>query len=791
MQRAYVRGLLGNDQESLADCEWLLRISPGNDEALRQKGHTLLSSGKIDEAITIFNLIKDEKSKNESILATALAYHRTQDYGEVINLLADRLDTSEHSRQQAILADLLLLAYHFTGDQKQASELVAKLDAKRPDDPEILVVTARQQFRFERRDDAFERYRKAISQAEPGNRMLRITLELANAFYESGKWAEAAELYSEVVAQDVDDYLTRRYLNSLYNSGKRDKAFEVARKLRNDGDAIPFVSELEANILNVLGDYENALHLFEQLARLEPKKVTHRFSIVEMQQKLENFEAARVTVETINFEDIKDDVDALIHTAYLRQELGIGGELPFAYRARQVGIREGEIHRAYMQLFLRRTDKDDADLTAIEAEADHFVELKNRRGEITTYHIINGDEYDLTKGEIPLTDARAKKLLGKKPGDVVVFNEGTPTEARYEVSEVKTKYVYAFQESIKKHNEWFGGDKFDGLMVMDVADGDFSSLFKFADLQKDHHQFIADKFREGNFPLATLARLSEKNLFEMWFSVTESSGLKIVASSGQIEQFEKETDTIKKNQGLVIDLSGFLTLRFLGLLDKLPVAFTRLVSTQSVNETLKEWQAGFDETAPFSTVWEDTGNSVHRQLTPEEVEYRREFINEIVSFVEQHVEILPATKVLTIPSEKFDECYAAFGASFTSVLLANEHNLPLYLDDFQLGLIGKSLGWELDEVSVQAILLKFKNKGLISQVEHWKALKKLIVANYAYISVDANALWWMCRDERKRATPAIQKILLTRSRTVVQRRRGCKSWRRIYPPCVLRGERRG
>ena len=466
-------------------------------------------------------------------------------------------------------------------------------------------------------------------------------------------------------------------------------------------------------------------------------------------------------LESINFDEIENDADALVQAAFMRQELNMGGDLPFAYQARSVGIKDKEAHRNYIRLFLERSDKESEELNVAQVEIDHFVELKNKRGEITTYHIVDQDDYDLTKGEIPVTDARATKLLGLKTKDVVVFDEGEPTEIRYEITDVKHKYVYAFQESIKKYNEWFGGGGFDGLMVMNVGDGDFSSLFKLVASQRKQGRLITDEFREGQLPLATLARMNGKSLFEIWFSVVKSSGLKIIASSGRFEQLEKEIETVKNHKEIVVDSSALLTLRFLGLLNELPRAFSRLLMTKAVDGNLRQWRAEFDAIAPFSVIWEDTGEKYHRRLTNEEVESRREFIDEIVLFVDRHAEILPATKVLTIPGENLDEYYSAFGAGFTSVLLADEHNLPLYLDDFQLGQIGKSLGWEINEVSVQAVLMKFKKLGLISQVDYWNALKKLLLANYAYISIDSNALWWMCEDEEKRATPAIQKILST------------------------------
>ncbi len=763
LQRAYLRSLMDKDAESLSDCEWMLRISPGNDEALRQKGHTLLFSGKTDEALQCFNRIEDEKSKDEAILSTAMAYGRIRNHRAVIDLIADKLDTSVQSRQQTLMTDMLLAAYHFEGDAKRANEIVAELDAARSGDPEILVVTARQQFRAGQQNEALERYLKAISLAEPGNQKLRINLEAADAFYESGKWAEAAQIYAENVNQSENNALTRRYLTALYNSGARDKAFELAKNLRGAGGAaIPFVSEIEAGVLLVLEDYENALSLFEQLALIEPEKVNHRFSIIETLQKLERSEEAKEALEKIRFDEIKTDAVALVRAADLRQQLGIGGDLAFAYQARLLEINDKEIHHAYIQLFMNHTERESGDLDVAGIEVDYFVELKNKRGEITTYHLVDREDYDLTKGEIPLTDPRAVKLLRLKTGNKVVFDEGAPNEVSYEISLVQNKYVHAFQESIKKYNEWFGGSGggFDGLMVMDVADGDVSSLLRLMDSQKERGEMLTGKFREGHFPLARMARLSGKSLFETWFSMIESNGLKIVASSGEFRQFEKEIETVKKNKELVIDLSGLLTLQFLGLLDKLPVAFSRLTMSKSVRGTVLLWESEFDKANSFSTVWEDTGKSFHRQLSAEEIENRREFINQIVLFVERHVEVFSATKVLTISSEKLEEYHEAFGTCVTSMLLADELQLPVYLDDFQLGLIGKSLGWEIDSVSVQAVLLKFKNLGLISQIEYWTALKNLILANYAYISIDADALWWMCRDEGKKASAAMQKILL-------------------------------
>jgi nucleoside phosphorylase/tetratricopeptide (TPR) repeat protein len=758
LQRAYIRDLLGETADSLTDCEWLLRIRPEDDEVLRQKGQTLLSSGKTKGALEIFNQLKDEKSKDEVRLAMALAYARTKNFVKVIDLLEEVSDISDYSRKQTILIDLLLSAFDSLGEIEKANDLVSRLDKERPNDSEILTITARHFYRAQKSDEAFDRYKKAISKATDENQLLRISIELADAYYESEKWESAAKLYSGKVDETLDNLHTRKFVASLYNSGARDKAFEIVKSLRNDGNAIAFYSEIEAEILIVLGDYKAALDLFEQIAKLEPQKLSHHFSEIELHHRLKNNEAAINILQKIKFDDIKGDVESLIKVAYWRQQLGMENDLLYAYQARRIGINDKTIHQAYMSLFMSHTKKTSGDLDIESINIDHSVYLENKRGEKIIYHILDQNEYDLSKGEIPLTDPRAQILMGLKTGDNVIFNEGKPNESQYKITGIKNKYLYAYQESIEKYDEMFGDDT-GPIMVMDVADGDFSSLLKFLSEQRKRKESFVSKFKEGQMPLATLARLTGKSLFETWFSITQGSELEIAVSTGNILELEKNLELIKRSNEIVIDLSGLLTLCLIDMLDKLPLAFSRVIISNAVGGTLKKLLSEIESTTPYTTVWEEEGKYFHHEISQEIINNRHNFINELNTFIDKHVEIIPAAKVLTIPSEKLEYYNRAFGASFSSLLLANEYDLPIYLDDLHLGQISGILGWNVNGISIQIILSKFKALGLISQIEYWTALKKIILGNYVFILLDSNALWWMCADEGKRATEAIKKIL--------------------------------
>ena len=128
LQRAYVRGLLGQAYASLADCDRLLTTNPNDASALYQKGHTLLFTGRINEALQCFSKIEAEDERRSSMFSIALAYHRSQQHDKVIEVLADNWRPSEQTRRQLIVADLLLTAYHHNGNTERIKAIIRDLE---------------------------------------------------------------------------------------------------------------------------------------------------------------------------------------------------------------------------------------------------------------------------------------------------------------------------------------------------------------------------------------------------------------------------------------------------------------------------------------------------------------------------------------------------------------------------------------------------------------------------------------------------------------------------------------
>lgn len=758
LQRSYVRGLRGNSTGSLADCDRILEAEPKHPEALRQKGQTLLSVGKNEEALKYFKDIEDEEERSAATLAVALAHHKEGRHGQVIELLADLWQPEDWTRQQAILVDLLLSSYHHTGDADRVAALLGELGRVHPDDPEALVVIARQRMREGQTDEALELYTKALGEAVPGNQHDRISIELAEYYFETSKWAEAAEHFRNRVDVAADGPLARKYLLSLYNAGARRDALNLAKEIRGSGEAIPMVSEVEARLLAAAGNYGEAHQLFTQLSRLEPEKASHRLWVVEMSLRMKEVEPAREALAGIALEEIKNNPAALIRVASFRQRLEMGGDLPFAYRARRIGFTDADVHHAYVRLFKGHTDRERVDLDVAEVTVDCAVHLADPNGEKKTYLIVEQDEYDPAHGEIPPDDPRAVKLLGLRVGDRATFNEGRVDEVQYEIVGVQSKYVYAFQQTIIRHTEWFGGS--DGMAVMNVADGDFSKLFRMLDRQQEHRRELAGLYMGRQLPLATLAQLTGKNVFETWASLVQDTGVRLYSTTGEVSDIQRASAALTTSEDIVLDLSALLTLSYLGVLEKLPQTFKRLIVARRVLDDVDGWLAELEHAAPHMTMWKERDQYFRQDVSEEMLARRRMFLGNVKQFIEAHAEVRPASRVLDMPADELAGFEEVIGEGATATLLvASELELPLYVDDMGLSQIAADHMWRIQGIPTQLVLIRMQSRGLISAVQYYSALKRLLLANYAFILVNPNALWWMCRDEGMKATPVMGHIL--------------------------------
>lgn len=757
IQRAYIRGLLGKRDEAIEDCDRILADDKKNGEALRHKGQLLMLAGQTDHAIKVFEKIEDKDEQRRASLALAHAFSKKEQHEKVIDTLSEYWNPNERQRQQLVIAELLLEAHFRKGDKEAVRTILMSLEETWHDEPEALLVLARQRHREGKVDEAAEGMREALAQASTNGRD-RITLELADLHFDEGNWGQAVELYESIVDQSEDNPVLRRYVVSLFNSGAYRPAFNLAQHLRSSGDAIPIISEIEARLLEQTGQLELARELYEQLSKLEPNKISHRLRVGSLYLRAGRAEESKRVIADIGFQEIQDDSYALLRVAFLRKFHSLDDFLPMAYRARRIDATNPDTHLGYLQIFLSRGAEVEAQLSPEAVAVDCFVRLENGK-KTKTFLILKGEDIDPLKGEISSTDPRATQLLGLKQGDTVVFKEGEPDATAYTIAEVKSKYVHAFQETLSNFSDWFFGNP--ALRAVDVSGNDFSGVFSMLDRRAEHGREVMGLYAQRLLSMGAAARLFGKSLFELWGGFTTAErGVRVFVSVGNAEESTRESELVARSDAIVVEMTGLLTLGHLGLLPFLPRLFSRIIVAQSSLDELNEWIFELQATSkPSSIVWKEGDGYAYQEVTEEMYEHRLKFLERIRGFINLTAEIAPATAALDMSAEQLKRFEEVLGeGAIASILVAKEHGLPLYADDLGLRQVAAS-DWQVSGLWTQTILQRMRRCGLISAVEYYEGLRLMILSNYSFVSVDFPALWWMFGYYGKKSTSEVARIL--------------------------------
>ena len=303
-----------------------------------------------------------------------------------------------------------------------------------------------------------------------------LLLELGDLCYELDKFEEAVRAYRSVVDTTADNSLLRKYLISLYNSGRHGETLRLAQGVRGDGAAIPIISELECLVLEGTGELVVAENLRRQLSEAEPDKPDHIVHLALIFERNGDKDRAAQILDTLTLKKAGDNPNVIMGIARLRDRLGLPDVLPWAYRARQLGSKDPQIHLFYVCAFLRQEDDESLVLEPNKVEVGCTVHL-TRGDEKLFYHIVDNPQVDPTRMELAVSNATTQMLLRKTVGTEVELLTGPFEEVPYVISEIQSSYVFAFQETLRNFANWFPGEK--GLISVKEEPGKIDNFLRF------------------------------------------------------------------------------------------------------------------------------------------------------------------------------------------------------------------------------------------------------------------------------------------------------------------------
>jgi tetratricopeptide (TPR) repeat protein len=756
INRAAVKGLLNEVDGGLRDCDAILSEDESNSSALRNKGIFLSKAGRHVEAIETFERISDESEREGSLVILASSYLLADRPKDAIRLLEPQLRGKADPKEIAI-AELLISAYAKIGNQQAIDRMLTELQATDPGNADVKALMAEANLREGKLDAAIELFREALAYSNNGQREI-IVLQLAEVYFRQKNWAEAATLYAEIVDTTFLGNTLRNYVVSLFNSGSRNEAFRIAKELRGEGSPIPVVSEVEAAALEYIGDLEQAKELYVALSEIEPHNVFHRIRAVTIELRRNNNEEARTLLQSIPNADFKNDPSALIRIAELRAALRLGEVLPLAYRARQLGYEREDIHHAYIRLFVNRETSDNQLLVAADEVAKDTTVHLARGNDKFRFTLLEDKPIELQRGELSLQDGLAQKLLGHRKGEIVPIKDSPLEQLSYEIVEIQSKYVSAFQESMNNFTTWFPDNP--ALHRFEVKNEDVSAVFAQLDRHQRRVSDALSSYRQNQMPFALLAQLIGRSVLEVWSGVISDPQGRVFASSGAIPDTKSDAEILAEADSIVLDLTGLLTICHLNLTGVLPQRFKEILISQTTLDIITEEIVNSSHAdAPKAIMGKVEDRYFAHEVSQAERDSWGAFLDQAKNFLMNSTKVTPVKKSLEIRPELLEQMEGVLGSSGAiSILAASEQDIPLYSDDLGLRRMAAA-EWQVSTFWTQSLLIDLQFRSLLTRDEYMQAIRKLVLSNYRHVTISANDLMWILRDDLANNSATFQRVI--------------------------------
>lgn len=754
INRSAILSYLGRYEDALKDCDRILQDDDANEIALVNKGIMLIRLDQFPKAISCLKRIEGKEQEYIKPFL-AQAYVRNNQALEAVSLLAPIWSAADDAKKLEI-AELLLDAHSQLENTDAIETITNELEEKWSDNSIALLILAHQKQEEDKFEAAINLYKDLLARTR-GLRNDVIQIELANLYYSLGNYQDAAQQYGEVVDETAPLLIIQRFATSLFKAKRFSEALSFARKIRGSQGATPVITEIEVIILgNELGDLPEAKKLSIQLSEIEPENYWHQIRIADICCRTGDRDEARAVLRGVSLEAISKDPHALIEVARLRSLMKMDDVLSLAYQARQLAFNDPEIHLAYVSFFLAREQEDEELFKKEEVDNDCVVHLK--RGEDTETFIISADqETDLANNILNVNYPLVERLKGHKGGDQIVWKRGLEDLA-FEIADIQSKYVFAFQETFTKFSTLF--PDIEGFEQIS-DDKNLSKMRSFIDKRHEHVTETQKLYFEHKIPLCTLSQVLGVTIIEAWQMMIGSFGGRLISAGGSTVDREEDIKNISHATCVVMDVTALLTVRYLGLEEPLAKRFDKIYVTQSIVDEVNNSLRKLDDIKPKMTVGKIDDKYIRHEVTEEALEREKTFLEGIPAFVRSSMEVKPTTAALKISKEKMAEFEENLGKSSIDAILVSEDKKALfYSDDLGLRALANN-EWSIKGTNSLVVLLDLIEKKIISSDQYYDAITRLAVANYEFISINADGLLNILKQNGMVVSRTVAKVIQT------------------------------
>ena len=726
--RGCARAIIGKNIDAMADFDDALREIPGSSEATFYKGMLHLTEGRPKEAAEWFRRVKDTSQLPETVVPIAQALLSSGDVKGAIDVLRGSFDLRSGKWEDIHRAELLVRAENQSEETSTVVPALQLAMEQSSPDAGLLALLAEVRNLEGDFDGAEEALTNALDAVDPARRS-DILLRLGYLYQDRGRFSEAADRFREAVRDNATHPLAVSLLVCLNNGKQLREALVLSREIQRLVSSAPrIVADIELNILQLVGDVPAVVSRLKSLCAHPESSVVDHVELASAQVRAGDFEAARQTVRGINPNALAEHPLSLLQSAKIKWVLGENDYLDDAYFARRSGMDSAEIHLGYFSLFIGR-EEDLIEPNAVRAGC--AVLLKGDAGE-KWWSILEVDEARLGGHELELTSDLASALVEKQVGDTVVLRQGFE-DLQYEVVEIQSKFVRAFQEIAAEFSTRFPNNTEMSRVAIDVDDP--SKFLQIVDQRDKFVREVEQLYREGIIPLVSFASHIGKYPFEVWLACTQHEFTRIKFRTGTAEDTTSAAMLLEEANSIVLDMVALFTVHELEIIELLRGRFERVALPQVVFDNLQNLAFEARTLGQKSGFIGRTNDGSYTISDIPEAGWTwwRDRVEAVLAFA-RSLELVPSYGLLD--GDNFELLStltpAGAGAIWTGGEDAEKPTL-LVSDDLALSKIGAALG--ITAVNTQDLLLDSYRSGTLGNAEYTKLVERLTAMNYWYVLV--------------------------------------------------------
>ena len=348
-------------------------------------------------------------------------------------------------------------------------------------------------------------------------------------------------------------------------------------------------------------------------------------------------------------------------------------------------------------------------------------------------------------------------MLGKIENDEIIFRETPDGPKTGKIVAIKSKFVHAHQESLRKYEHMFPTDEGMETIKIDTSDEiDDKERFKPVTNRVDrHHEYILKiekLYKEQNITIGGFTRLVGSNSLDTWGALMSNPELGIRSSIGDIEERTNTQNLLNHSQPkLVVDIISLITLHCLDAADIVVSTFGKLCIAQSTIDELQKIiseKEGMWSQREGMIVGKEGKRYVKQNINPEETKRGIAYLKNLINWIRQNCEVGEATAGSEMNQLRRRELNDMLQQHFLdTVLLASQPEHILFSDDGRLRHYAKTSlnsdagpNFQIDGVWTQVLLEHCVNQNLLNKADYDEMTIKLVCSNYYHTQFDADLL---------------------------------------------------